>query len=151
MDYRRWFFRHFDSNLTQWSCNFISKFLSWLLLFLKFFPRCLFQIYPRCVRIYYCATSLRNHRLSLIPHFDCVLSYGIYDYVHLMNWCYLTVSGTPTWTSSPLHNRWRRFNKACPVSPWTRDLAGKTSKMAARISATAGRVASGCDTSCRLW
>ena len=23
-----------------------------------------------CVRIYYCATSLRNHRLFLIPHFE---------------------------------------------------------------------------------
>ena len=56
--------------------NFLSKSLSCLMLFSKFFPAfyasnnlSLWNNTP-CVWIYYCAISLRNHRLFLIPHFD---------------------------------------------------------------------------------
>ena len=36
----------------------------------KQFNGALFEVSPPCVEIYYCASSLRNHSLFLIPHFE---------------------------------------------------------------------------------
>ena len=82
MDYRRLFSFYCDSNLTSWSSlyNFVQKFLIKIsfrfAVVFKFFPalyastnRFLWNNTP-CVRIYYWATSLRNHRLFLIPRFE---------------------------------------------------------------------------------
>ena len=76
MDYRRLFSQYCDSNLRPWGWLYI--FAQSFLIKISFLFVVVFKISPvlyasnntPCVWIYYCATSLRNHRLFLIPHFE---------------------------------------------------------------------------------
>ena len=76
MDYHRLFSRYCDSNLTPLGSLYI--FAQYFLIKASFLFVVVFKISPAlyasnntpCVRTYYCVTSLRNHGLFLIPHFE---------------------------------------------------------------------------------
>ena len=89
MDHHRLFYRYCDLNLTSWGSLFFFFFFSIrgmgftlnfgaAISYQSLFSVVVFKIFPWLyasnntpyVRIYYCTTSLCNHRLFLIPHFE---------------------------------------------------------------------------------